>query len=161
RIYAAIDAAIGELVDEVADETSVVVVSDHGLGPGEQELAVHKLLEQAGLLATTSRTGTGPGSQASWFGEADRQVDFARAAVYSPVPGCDGLNVNLAGRQREGQVSARSSESVLAEVTDLMTSQQLPDGGPVFRAVVPREVGYPGPHVGSAPDLLLIPRDES
>lgn len=26
---------------------------------------------------------------------------------------------------------------------------------------MPREVAYPGPHAGSAPDLLLIPNDES
>jgi hypothetical protein len=33
------------------------------------------------------------------------------------------------------------------------------DGGPLFSAVVPREIAYPGPFMASAPDLLLVPRD--
>jgi predicted AlkP superfamily phosphohydrolase/phosphomutase len=160
RIYGAIDVAIGELVAEVTDDTSVVVVSDHGLGTGQHELAVHQLLEQAGLLVTAP-PGEPDGQVASWFSETDRRVDFTRTAVYSPTPGCYGLNVNLAGRQCDGTVSADDKQTVLAQAADLMSSQRLPDGEPVFRAVVPREVGYPGPHTESAPDLLLIPRDES
>lgn len=164
QIYTAIDAAIGELVAEVTDDTTVVVVSDHGLGTGRHELAVHQLLEQADLLATTPRRDNdGTASQiASWFSEPDRQVDFTRTAVYSPTPGCYGLNVNLAGRQRSGTVPVKDRDAVLAQAADLLRSQLLPDGsGPAFRAIVPREVSYPGPHTDSAPDLLLIPRDES
>jgi predicted AlkP superfamily phosphohydrolase/phosphomutase len=167
RIYGAIDSAIGELVAEVDEDTTVVVVSDHGLGIGRYELAVSQLLEDAGLLVTTPPSadsrdqGNGrTGRVASWFREADREVDFTKTVVYSPTPGCYGLNVNLAGRQRAGIVSDR--DAVLAEVAELMSGLSLPDGGgSAFRAVVPREVSYPGPHLESAPDLLLIPRDES
>jgi predicted AlkP superfamily phosphohydrolase/phosphomutase len=169
RIYQAVDAAIGELLALVDDDTTVVVVSDHGLGVGRHELAINTVLEAAGLLAT--RPGpdgrSEPAGQASWFrGASDdaagtREVDFSRTAVYSPVPGSFGLNVNLAGRQRDGIVTDR--DGLLAEATSVVSAITLPDGpgsGPAFRAVVPREVAYPGPHVGSAPDLLLIPNDE-
>jgi predicted AlkP superfamily phosphohydrolase/phosphomutase len=55
-------------------------------------------------------------------------------------------------------------DAMLAEAISVVSAITLPDGpgsGPAFRAVVPREVAYPGPHVASAPDLLLIPDDES
>jgi predicted AlkP superfamily phosphohydrolase/phosphomutase len=162
RVYGAIDAAVGELVAEVDEDTSVVVVSDHGLGTGQYELAVHQLLEEAGLLVSAPRardTDDADGRVASWFTEPEREVDFTRTAVYSPTPGCYGLNVNLAGRQRDGIVTDKTA--VLADAAELMSGLRLPDGtGPVFRAVVPREVGYPGPHCEAAPDLLLIPKDE-
>ena len=166
RVYGAIDEAIGELVSEVDEDTTVVVVSDHGLGTGRYELAVNQLLAEAGLLVSAppadrrDDSDDRSGRVASWFSEPDREVDFTRTSVYSPTPGCYGLNVNLAGRQREGIVTDK--EAVLAEAAELMSGLRLPDtGAAVFRAVVPREVSYPGPHLESAPDLLLIPRDES
>lgn len=166
RIYQAVDAAIGELLALVDDDTTVVVVSDHGLGVGRHELAINTVLESAGLLATRPAPNgrSEPAGQASWFHatEGDREVDFTRTAVYSPVPGSFGLNVNLAGRQRDGIVTDR--DAMLAEAIKVISAITLPDGpgsGPAFRAAVPREVAYPGPHVGSAPDLLLIPDDES
>src|SRR6185437_16336780 len=122
-------------------------------------------LEEAGLLVSVPRDRSGDngdGRVASWFTEPEREIDFTRTAVYSPTPGCYGLNVNLAGRQRDGIVTAADKAAVLAQAAELMSGLRMPDGtGPVFRAVVPREVGYPGPHTGAAPDLLLIPKDES
>jgi predicted AlkP superfamily phosphohydrolase/phosphomutase len=148
----------------------VVIVSDHGLGIGRHELAINNVLEAAGLLATrpVPSGGHAPAAQASWFRDengraaSNREVDFGRTAVYSPVPGSFGLNVNLAGRQRDGIVTDR--DAMLAQAISVVSAITLPDGsgsGPAFRAVVPREIAYPGPHVGSAPDLLLIPSDES
>jgi predicted AlkP superfamily phosphohydrolase/phosphomutase len=173
RIYEAIDSAIGELLDEVSDDTVVVVVSDHGLGVGRHELAVNALLESAGLLATRpvsrQHAGTnghgraahraGPAGAASWFASDEREVDFSRTYVYSPVPGSFGLNVNLTGRQRDGIASDR--DDMLAQAESVLSHVELPGGGPAFRAIVPREVGYQGPHLNSAPDLMLIPADES
>jgi predicted AlkP superfamily phosphohydrolase/phosphomutase len=159
RIYEAVDAAIGELLDQVGDDTTVVVVSDHGLGVGRHEVAINTVLESAGLLATRPRQQAGRASQASWFAGEDREVDFSRTRVYTPVPGCFGLNANVAGRQRDG--IAEDRDTLLNEAVSVLSSLELPGGGPAFSAIVPREVCYQGPHLTSAPDLLLIPSDES
>jgi predicted AlkP superfamily phosphohydrolase/phosphomutase len=161
RIYRAIDAAIGELLCQVDDDTIVVIASDHGLGTGRYELNINVALESAGLLVTrpVPRQRAGPPGQASWFIGEEREVDFARTTLYCPVPGSFGLNANVAGRQRDGIVSDR--DAVLAEAESVLASIELPGGGSAFSAIMPREVSYPGPHVGSAPDLLLIPADES
>jgi predicted AlkP superfamily phosphohydrolase/phosphomutase len=158
RIYESIDTAIGEIVSYLADDTVVVLVSDHGLGTGHHAFSVHALLEREGLLHT--RRATGGGTEASWFSGAGRTVDFGRTLVYQPVPGSYGLNVNLRGRQRDGIVAADDRSRLLDDVACLLGDVTLPGGGKAFRDVVPRERAYPGPHMTAAPDLLLVPADE-
>ncbi|GFN00621.1 hypothetical protein Sfulv_54310 [Streptomyces fulvorobeus] len=46
-------------------------------------------------------------------------------------------------------------------MTDLLGGVKGPTGEPVFRAVLPRQEAYPGGNVERAPDLLLVPADES
>ncbi|HEU5469380.1 MAG TPA: alkaline phosphatase family protein [Actinophytocola sp.] len=160
RAYVAVDEAIGELLALVDEDTVVVLVSDHGLGIGRYALSVHSLLADAGLLATRP-AGSGSGI-ASWFAGDGVEVDFTRTRAYLPVPGSYGINVNLRGRQRDGTVDESERDAVLDEVAELLRGVRLPDGGgPVVRDVIPREVAYPGPHTESAPDLLVVPRDES
>jgi len=160
RIYQAIDGGVGELLDLVDEDTTVLLVSDHGLGAGRYGLAVHTLLEEAGLLSAVPGDEPEDGA-ASWFAGGGRRVDFRRTQVYLPVPGSNGLNVNLRGRQIRGSVPPRNRDRVLAEAIELLSGLTTPEGGWVFRAVVPREDAYPGPHLSRAPDLLLQPADES
>jgi predicted AlkP superfamily phosphohydrolase/phosphomutase len=160
RVYAAIDAAIGNLLDLVDDDTTVVLVSDHGLGQGRHGLAVHRVLEEAGLLSTDAGDDPGAGV-ASWFAEGGRHVDFRRTRLYLPVPGSNGLNVNQRGRQLRGIVPPRERGRIVAEAVDLLSGLRTPEGAPVFRAVLPREEAYPGPFCLRAPDVLLQPADET
>jgi predicted AlkP superfamily phosphohydrolase/phosphomutase len=160
RIYRAIDTAIGELVDLVDENTIVMLVSDHGSGIGQYGLAIHTVLAEAGLLATEPEDRPQEGA-ASWFVDGGQRVDFARTAVYMPVPGCYGLNVNLKARQARGTVAPRDRIRVLEEVTGLLHGLRTPEGNRVFSEIMPREEIYPGPACGRAPDLVMIPADES
>lgn len=159
--YEAVDAAIGELLDIVDEDTTVVLVSDHGLGVGRYAFSAHRLLEEAGLLNTVPAGEETTGPSASWFTSAGRQVDFARTRVYMPVPGSYGLNLNLRDRQRDGIVTEAERDRLIDEVTELLLAVEVPGGGKVVRDVLPRELAYPGPHLESAPDLLVVPQDES
>ncbi|HEX4790873.1 MAG TPA: hypothetical protein VH372_20595, partial [Actinospica sp.] len=117
------------------------------------------LLEEAGLLATES--GSAPqDSAASWFADGGRRVDFSRTAVYMPVPGSYGLTINMRGRQASGVVAPRDWGRVENEVVDLLGALRTPEGGKVFREILPAAHAYPGPFEDKAPDLLLIPQDE-
>lgn len=160
RVYRAIDEAVGELLALVDDDTTVVLVSDHGLGQGRYGLAVHRLLEDAGLLTTAPGDYPGDGV-ASWFAEGGQHIDFRRTQLYMPVPGSNGLNVNQRGRQLAGKVSTRDRERVVAEAVELLSGLLTPEGMPVFDAVLPREEAYPGPLVHRAPDVLLRPAAET
>ncbi|MFC5719509.1 alkaline phosphatase family protein [Streptomyces gamaensis] len=160
RIHQAIDAAVGELLTLVDEETTVVLVSDHGLGPGRHALALHTLLQEAGLLATETAEGPQDGA-ASWFAGHGRRVDFRRTRVYMPVPGSYGLNINTRGRHDHGTVAPRDHARITDEVAALLGTLTTPEGEPVLRAVLPRQEACPGPWSRRAPDLMLIPQDES
>lgn len=161
--YIAIDEVFGEVLDVVGDETPVLLVSDHGFGPGRRNLAVNVVLAEAGLLATRpagaqGRPAAGDGF-AGWFRADGREVDFTRTRAYMPTPGCYAVNANLAGRQRDGAVT--DPGPVLDEASEVLLGLRAPDtGGPVFSAALRREDAYPGAMTHTAPDLLLIPADE-
>ncbi len=50
RIYRRVDAAIGQLLAQVGDDTTVIVMSDHGFGPLHGIVNLNMLLWRAGLL---------------------------------------------------------------------------------------------------------------
>jgi predicted AlkP superfamily phosphohydrolase/phosphomutase len=154
--YRAIDEVFGEILAGLDEDTPVLLVSDHGFGPGRLNVGVNALLAEAGLLAT----GAPGGQHASWFDGAARSVDFARTRAYMPTPGSYAVNLNRAGRQRDGIVTAAEASKLLAELSDLFLGLRTPDGAQVFAAALPREEAYPGPMVHRAPDLLLVPADE-
>ncbi|MFL6137251.1 MAG: alkaline phosphatase family protein [Frankiaceae bacterium] len=155
--YVALDQVLGELLDLVGDETTVLMASDHGFGPGRSNVAVNAALEEAGLLVTQA----GPTEHAPWFSGDGRSVDFTRTHAYMPTPGCYGVNVNLRGRQRAGAVGATETDRLTAELTDLFLDLTDPRSGThPFAAVLPRAEAYPGAMTAGAPDLLLLPADE-
>jgi predicted AlkP superfamily phosphohydrolase/phosphomutase len=161
RVYQAVDTAIGELLAPLDEDVTVVLVSDHGLGLGRYGFSVHAALADAGLLVTKPATDPPDPTSASWFTDHGRTVDFERTRAYLPVPGSNGINLNLAGRQRDGIVGETERERLLDVVSELLLAVEVPGGGPAFRAVVPSDVAYPGPYQAHAPDLLLVPADET
>jgi predicted AlkP superfamily phosphohydrolase/phosphomutase len=55
RVFAAADDLVGELTDHVDDETTVILVSDHGMGPTTgREVYLNELLADEGYIETTS-----------------------------------------------------------------------------------------------------------
>lgn len=155
--YVAVDEMFGEVLELIDEETTVMLVSDHGFGQGHSHIGLNVLLEQAGLLATRP----GPGAHAEWFCANGRAVDFTRTRAYMPTPGSYAINFNIAGRQAGGMVNPRDIGSLTEEISELVTRVSDPlTGKPTFAAVLPREVAYPGAMSHAAPDLLLVPADE-
>jgi predicted AlkP superfamily phosphohydrolase/phosphomutase len=50
RTYEEIDAALGNLLEDLPDKTQVIVVSDHGFGPSERPFYTNRFLEEHGYL---------------------------------------------------------------------------------------------------------------
>jgi predicted AlkP superfamily phosphohydrolase/phosphomutase len=166
NIYQAVDDALGEALRLIPEDSSIVVVSDHGFGPGGETFSVHKYLEDAGLLTTRpvgSRGSSHDADEAAgWFKDSGKEVDWERTMVYMPVPGGFGLNLNLEGRQKHGIVAERDRLSLLRETAELLRRVKSPSTGrSAFARVMVRDDAYPGPLSSKAPDLLLIPEDES
>jgi predicted AlkP superfamily phosphohydrolase/phosphomutase len=160
--YIALDEVLGAILALLPHDAAIVVVSDHGSGPGYDDLAVNRVLEEGGLLETGSRGTSLAGSGvASWFVADGREVAWERTKAYMPVPGSFGINVNLEGRQRLGTVRASDADRVLTDITQLLSElRSNRSKEPVFKAILRAEEAYPGPFQRSAPDLLLVPNDE-
>jgi predicted AlkP superfamily phosphohydrolase/phosphomutase len=160
-IFRVIDFELGRTLDILSDECSIVVVSDHGFGPGHSSLAAHTTLENAGLLHTTEAGDAMPGA-ASWFTENGKTVDWRKTKAYMPVPGSYGLNVNLKGRQVSGTVNPEDAPRVRKDIAAVFSEVRLPGSRkPAFSRILTRDEAFPGPNMERAPDLLLVPADES
>jgi len=49
--YTFLDASIGRLIDEVDEDTTVMVMSDHGFGPVDKKVYINKWLRDSGFLS--------------------------------------------------------------------------------------------------------------
>ncbi|HZE81280.1 MAG TPA: alkaline phosphatase family protein [Candidatus Polarisedimenticolia bacterium] len=155
-----IDQELSETLKLLPEDSSVIVVSDHGFGPGHRSLAANTILKNAGYLGLMSGSA-GSADTASWFTEDGSTIDWEKTRAYMPVPGSYGLNVNLRGRQVNGTVDSQDYDRILNEVTEIFRPIRIPETGkPAFRSILRREEAYPGPMMEQAPDLLLIPADE-
>ncbi|AUX26877.1 uncharacterized protein SOCEGT47_074470 [Sorangium cellulosum] len=157
-VHEAVDRVLGEITRDLPEQTSIVIVSDHGSGPGHDAFSVHQLLEEHGLLAVRDASDS---PAASWFTDGGRQIDFSRTAAYMPVPGSYGVNLNLRGRQSQGVVRPDERERMLDQIRDLCLEVTSPrTGRRIFADVLRRESAYAGRACDFAPDLLLVPADE-
>ena len=164
-VLAEIDNALGELLAAVDDDCTVLVVSDHGFGPGHQGVRLHHLLAQGGFCRVPD---TPPATIAEL---PDRELersgrlpalDWEHTTAYMPAPGSFAVNLNLVGRQSQGTVQRSDFDATLERVGRFLLEQRDPaTGRPVFSAAVPGRRAYAGPFEDRAPDLLLVPSSPS
>lgn len=172
--YELMDRALGRVMETLAGpDTLLVVASDHGFGRCTANLNIHRLLEEAGLLAarwipdgaTASQAvdDLADGDAASWFTSSHRYrrtIDWSRTKVYMPTPGCFGLNLNLCGREAEGIVDPGEVDAVADAVRMALATLRRPgaDTGESPFTLVPANGIYRGNQIDAAPDFILQAR---
>ncbi|WP_276282151.1 alkaline phosphatase family protein [Halorussus caseinilyticus] len=87
------------------------------------------------------------------------QVDFPASRAYMRDRIELGVRVNLAGREPEGVVPESEYDRLCADLVDLLSGVETPDGKPVFERVAHREEVFSGPYVEEAPDVITVPRE--
>ena len=103
------DEMVGIVLDGMRADTSLVVISDHGLMASRRCAWVNRLLARHGYIACT----TGP--------DGRTRIDWSRTRAY--VAGYLLLKVNLKGREPDGIVEpGRQYESLKAELIELLRS---------------------------------------
>jgi predicted AlkP superfamily phosphohydrolase/phosphomutase len=170
-VYQAEDAALGRLLNLVGDDTIVMLLLSHGMGPhydatfllgdmlrriakhsstSRTALARQRAVRAAGRLVRRKR-GRAPGAW-MWY------VDGGRP--FFSIPNNDvygAIRVNVRDREPAGQVAPGREfedmcdmlESELATWTNCETGEQL------VKRVARVEECYSGPEVGKLPDLLV------
>lgn len=184
RLFADVDAHIGEVLKEVdLATTPVMLMSDHGFQGCRWKLYVNRALEEAGLLATRRAASQdasydsrrpdffegfqgGRGDAADETGLVGRALaafgvggtltlDWPRTRAFLWSLDTGGVAVNLRSRYPHGCVEDAEYETVRDLVISTLASLRTGDGRPAFRSVRRREEVYRGEHVTLAPDVVV------
>jgi len=147
EIYEAADRIVGKVLDRIDDQTTVIVMSDHGFAPFRRAVHLNTWLKDQGYIKLIDESKQGEGEYFS-------NVDWARTQAYGL--GFNGLYINLRGRESYGFVSRREKEALLDEITQKLLALRDPKTGKmVVDRVYRAEEVYSGPHLENAPDLVI------
>lgn len=147
-LYGRMDQAIGEAMEAMDGQTTLIVVSDHGFTSFRRQFNLNAWLMDNGYAAALDPMGRG---EQQFFGD----VKWPATRAYGL--GINALYLNVKGREPEGCVAPGEAQRALAgELAARLTAVKDPQTGEqvVLHAYQPREV-YSGPYVDEAPDLLV------
>ncbi len=147
-LYEQMDEALGRVRRAVGDETTLIVMSDHGFAPFHTGVNLNTWLAERGYVTLRDPAER---SGAPLFAD----VDWNRTRAYAF--GLAGIYVNLRGREREGVVEPGADyERLLDELErDLLAMVDPRSGGHPVSLVHRTRERYAGPHVELGPDLIV------
>ncbi|MBN1756275.1 alkaline phosphatase family protein [bacterium] len=147
RFYQQIDRIIGGVIEDIGEEVSLLLLSDHGFCGIKSEVQPNKLLLDNGLLQFKS------------IPPQRGLLDIApETRIYSLIPGR--FYVNLKGREEHGTVNPGTEyEEVIEQTIELMTNLKDPEGMPVVNKCYRKEEVYSGDLMDQAPDMVVLPVD--
>ncbi|PSQ50109.1 nucleotide pyrophosphatase [Halobacteriales archaeon SW_6_65_15] len=141
--YAKIDRYIGEIRQNLPDDVTLVVASDHGFTSLDYEVHFNEWLRQEGWLSYED-------DDHEELGDISDDTE-----AYSLIPGR--FYVNLEGREPRGSVPESEYEDKRAQLKEALENLEGPDGRKVVDRVVEKEEAFHGDHEDIAPDLVAIP----
>ncbi len=148
KVYEEMDEVLAYTLERLDDDTTLIVMSDHGFAPFYYSYNINTWLLNNGYVTLIDPSKQGEE-------ELFANVDWSRTKAY--VLGLNGLYINLAGREANGIVSPGAERDKLVNelVEKLENVVDAKTGKKVFKKVYRREDIYSGPYVKDAPDILL------
>jgi predicted AlkP superfamily phosphohydrolase/phosphomutase len=154
--YQAIDCAIASFLDQLQDDTVLMIVSSHGFSIdsmiGEDFLA--EILVRIGLsVPKTERVNYAYVPYAPALA-----LDMTRTRAFCLPTDLQGyIRINLRGREPQGVVAEAEYESVCCELeNELLELRDCTYGMKIVERVVRVRDTYHGNHAGALPDLSVI-----
>jgi predicted AlkP superfamily phosphohydrolase/phosphomutase len=144
--YRYLDEEVGSLLERLTDETSVLVVSDHGARRLDGGFCVNEWLVREGWLVLNSYP-----TESTPFAKLD--VNWAKTRVWSEGGYYARVFLNVKGREPEGVVDRADYERFRDEVKARLEATTGPDGRPLGTLVFKPEEIYRSVR-NVAPDLI-------
>jgi len=146
--YREMDGILGKALRVSDENTTVLVVSDHGFAPFRRSFNLNTWLVENGYLVL--RAGA-PARGRDIF----RHANWSQTRAYGL--GLNALYVNLRGREKNGSVNPGApAEALQKEITERLLAARDPiDQQQVITRVDRAAEAYSGPDVSWAPDLIV------
>jgi predicted AlkP superfamily phosphohydrolase/phosphomutase len=143
--YREMDEVLGKTLKKVDEQTTLIVISDHGFAPFYRAFSLNTWLKNNAYVSLTNFSE----------GELLNNVDWNNTRAYGL--GFAGLYLNLKGREKNGIVEpGRDREALLKELTEKLLAIHDPKNGePVILRVYRTDEVYNGPYKQDAPDLII------
>ena len=142
--YVEMDAVLGRVLGVVDDNTTLIVLSDHGFAPFYRAFNLNSWLAREGYVTLTDDT------ESEFF----QNVDWKGTKAYGV--GFNGLYLNMKGREAGGIVTEEERDALLEEITEKLLSVKDPKNGKqVITKIYRAEDIYSGPFLEDAPDLVI------
>ena len=146
--YEQIDQVLGEVLQRADENTTILVLSDHGFAPYNRSFNLNTWLLNHGYVTLRGKPNADPN-------EAFANVDWAHTRAYGL--GLNGLYLNLRGREREGIVEpGAQADALLKQIKSELLNVRDPQNNLAAITRVDRasEV-YQGPYANQGPDLIV------
>ncbi len=148
--YTKMDSIIGKVMEKLADDDLLMVLSDHGFHSFRKGFNVNTWLIRNGYLAVKG----GSDAQTDYTEKAFLQgFDWQNTRAYSL--GLGSIFLNLQGREGQGTVDPADGDALIAEIrTKLLALTDPETGDAIFSGIYTRD-DYEGIAQADAPDLQL------
>lgn len=145
ELYHKLDGLLGRLYQRLTEDTTLLVMSDHGFCTMKKEVYINHWLQDRGWLSFTKNPP-----------DSLKDID-PDAKAYSMDPGR--IFVNLRGREPQGSVDpSREYEALRKELAEALSELREPESGErMIDRVYKREEIYNGQCSPQAPDLVAMP----
>jgi predicted AlkP superfamily phosphohydrolase/phosphomutase len=143
--YREMDEVLGRTLRKVDEQTTLIVLSDHGFAPFYRAFSLNTWLKNNAYVSLNNFSE----------GELLNNVDWNNTRAYGL--GFAGLYINLKGREKKGIVEpGKEREALLKELTEKLLSIRDPKNEEqiILRVYRTDEV-YNGPYKQDAPDLII------
>ena len=180
RLYQQCDTILGQLLDNLDGDTSLILMSDHGAGPLAGAIHINRYLEAGGFLRQVPAGDWGLARLLRWgkrylpagaraylrrrLGNVRDRVesqlvanayDWDHTAAYS-LGSYGNIYFNVRGREPQGIVDPAGIDDLAAHLTTHLLALRAPGSNePLVKRVWRREELYQGPAVDRAPDLII------
>ena len=146
-VYVAADSIVGKTLARIDDNTTLLVMSDHGFAPFRRTVHLNSWLVDEGYVALIDTAKQG---ELDYF----QNVDWTKTRAYGL--GFNGLYLNLKDRERDGMISSEQADRLLDEISAKLLALKDPENGEsVVTRVYRAEEIYSGDYLAQAPDLVV------
>lgn len=145
--YKYIDKKIGKLLEQIDDNTYVLVISDHGVKPMKGAFSVNDWLISQGYLVLKKQVKQGTKIR-------DVEIDWKKTKAWAWEGYYSRIYINLKGREEDGIVEKQDYEKLRDEITEKFKRLKGPDNESWETRVFKPEKIYKKTN-GSPPDLMV------